>query len=507
MPSFVTGFMVQDSTSCWLLLILPIFLIVIFKWYSNSAVNKTSLPSPPKFPVIGNLHQLGLYPHRTFHSLAQKYGPLMLLHFGKKPVLVVSSAEAAREVMKTHDLVFSSRPKLKMFDILLYGNKDIASAPYGEYWRQLRSICVLHLLSNKRVRSLRGVREEETSIMMEKINHACSANRSVNLSELFSSVTNDVICRAALGRKYGEGSGRKFMELLAKFAELLGSVVMGDYIPWLDWVGHVSGLYGKAYAVAEEFDRFLEEVIEEHDTNRPKEGDGDFVDVLLSVQRTNSMGFPIDRSAIKASILDMFFAGTDTTYTVLDWTMAELLRHPNVMKKLQDEARNVKGDKSHIITEEDTDHMPYLRAVLKETLRLHPPVPLLPPRESMQEIKLLGHHIGAKTHVIVNAWGIARDPVHWDNPQEFKPERFLNSSIDYKGLDFQLIPFGAGRRGCPGTQLAMALNELVIANVVFHFDWSLPNGEQGKDLDMSEAVGLTVHKKIPLLGVALPCNK
>ncbi|XP_028781799.1 cytochrome P450 71A2-like isoform X2 [Neltuma alba] len=498
--------MVQDSTSCWLLLILPISLIVIFKWYSNSAVNKTSLPSPPKLPVIGNLHQLGLYPHRTLHSLAQKYGPLMRLHFGKKPVLVVSSAEAAREVMKTHDLVFSSRPKLKMFDMLLYG-KDVASAPYGEYWRQLRSICVLHLLSNKRVQSLRGVREEETSVMMEKITHACSANTSVNLSELFSSVTNDVICRAALGRKYGEGRGRKFMELLEKFVELVGSFVIGDYIPWLDWVGHVSGLYGKAHAVAAEFDRFLEEVIEEHEANRPKEGDDDFVDVLLSVQSTNSIGFPIDRSAIKALILDMFAAGTDTTYTVLEWTMAELLRHPNVMKKLQDEVRNVKGDKSHTLTEEDIDHMPYLRAVLKETLRLHPPIPLLVPRESMQEIKLLGHHIGAKTHVIVNAWAIARDPVHWDNPQEFKPERFLNSSIDYKGLDFQLIPFGAGRRGCPGTQLAMALNELVIANVLYRFDWSLPKGEQGKDLDMCETVGLTAHKKMPLLGIALPRNK
>ncbi|XP_028781795.1 cytochrome P450 71A3-like [Neltuma alba] len=503
--------MAQDNTS-WLLLILPIFLILLFKWYSKSAISKSSLPSPPKLPVIGNLHQLGLYPHRTLHSLAQKYGPLMLLHLGRKPVLAVSSAEAAREVMKTHDLVFSNRPKLKMFDMLLYG-KDVASAPCGEYWRQLRSICVLHLLSNKMVQSLRGVREEETSIMMEKIKHACSANRSVNLSELFSSIANDVVCsRVALGRKYGEGSGRKFTELRDNFGELMGSSVIGDYIPWLDWLGHVNGFYARAHAVAEEFDRFLEAVVEGH-MNRPKEaydsteGDDDFVDLLLSLQRTNSIGFPIDRSAMKAVILDMFAAGTDTTHTVLGWTMTELLKHPNAMKKLQDEVKNVKRDRSHIITEEDTDHMPYLKAVLKETLRLHPPVPLLMPRESMQEIKLLGHHIDTKTQVAVNAWAAARDPVHWNTPQQFKPERFLNSSIDYKGLDFQLIPFGAGRRGCPGTQLAMALNELVIANVVFHFDWSLPNGEQGKDLDMSETAGLTVHKRVPLQVVALPRNK
>ncbi|KAK4257013.1 hypothetical protein QN277_006660 [Acacia crassicarpa] len=504
MASFLTSSIVQENTS-WLLLILSIFFIVIFKWYSNSATTKTSLPSPPKFPVIGNLHQLGLYPHRTLHSLAQKYGSLMLLHFGKKPVLVVSSAEAAREVMKTHDLVFANRPKMKMFDILLYGSKDVAAAPYGEYWRQLRSICVLHLLSNKKVQSFRGVREEETAMMMEKIKHSCSANKSVNLSELFSSITNDVICRVALGRKCGEENGRNFMEILEKFVELLGTSVVGDFIPWLDWLGDVSGLYGRAHALAKELDQFLEEVIEEH-MNRPREADEDFVDVLLSIQRTSSIGFPIDRSVMKALILDMFAAGSDTTYTILEWTMTEIFRHPYAMKKLQDEVRNVKKDRANKITEDDIDHMPFLKAVLKETLRLHPPVPLLVPRESMQDIQLLGHHISAKTRVIVNTWAIARDPTYWDNPQEFEPERFLNSSIDYKGHDFQLIPFGAGRRGCPGTQLAVALNELVIANIFFHFDWSLPNGLKGEDLDMSETVAITAHKKIPLLGVALPCN-
>lgn len=198
---------------------------------------------------------------------------------------------------------------------------------------------------------------------------------------------------------------------------------------------------------------------------------------------------------------DTFSAGTDTTSTILEWTMTELLRHPNAMKKLQDEVRNVKEEKSHIVTEEHIHHMPYLKAVLKETLRLHPPIPLLVPRESMQDIKLLGHHVCAKTQVIVNAWAISQDPTYWNNPQEFEPERFLDSPIDYKGHDFQLIPFGAGRRGCPGTQLAMALNETVIANIVFHFDWSLLNGQRGEDLDMSETFGLTMHKKIHLIGV------
>ena len=197
----------------------------------------------------------------------------------------------------------------------------------------------------------------------------------------------------------------------------------------------------------------------------------------------------------------MFAAGTDTTSTVLEWAMTELLRHPIVMKKVQDEVRNVAGDRTNL-TEEDLVHMHYLKAVIKETLRLHPPIPLLVPRESMQDIKLQGYHIVSGTRVIINAWTIARDPTYWDQPEEFKPERFMNSSIDVKGNDFQLIPFGAGRRGCPGTMFAMAVNELVLANLLHQFNWALPAGVE--TLDMSETVGLTMHRKSPLAAVAAP---
>ena len=197
----------------------------------------------------------------------------------------------------------------------------------------------------------------------------------------------------------------------------------------------------------------------------------------------------------------MFAAGTDTTYTVLEWAMTELLRHKTVMHKLQDEVRTVVGNKTHV-TEEDLVNMNYLKAVIKETLRLHAPVPLLFPRKSMEDIKLNGYDIEAGTQVIVNAWAIARDPSSWEQPLEFKAERFINSSINYKGLDFEFIPFGEGRRGCPGVFFAIAVNELVLANLVYQFDWKLPDGVAEKDLDMSETVGLTCHRKYPLLAIA-----
>ncbi|GMQ10229.1 hypothetical protein CsSME_00053314 [Camellia sinensis var. sinensis] len=393
----------------------PLFLLLLFLFLCFSLITTTPTdhkslppPSPPKLPIVGNLHQLGLFPHRTLRSLAQKYGPLMQLHFGSVPVLVVSSAVAAREIMKTHDLTFSSRPKTINGSKIVYDCKDVAFSPYGEHWRQVRSICVVHLLSNRMVQSFRNVREEETALMIEKIKNSSSSSSSssVNLTDMFVTLTNDIVCRVALGRKYsGTTGGRSFKELLATLGELIG--------------------------------------------------------------------------------------------------VFNLLKHPQIMKKLQNEVREVAKGKLNI-TEDDLVNMHYLKAVIKESLRIHPPIPLLFPRESIQDAKVMGYDIVAGRQVIVNAWAIARDPFSWEDPEEFRPERFLNSSIDFKGHDFEFIPFGAGRRGCPGTLFAMNVDELALASVVHKFDLSLPDGSSGEDLDMTEAAGITIHKKNPLIVVPTP---
>ncbi|CAA3001759.1 cytochrome P450 71A6-like [Olea europaea subsp. europaea] len=412
--------------ACFLL-----FFIFLYKQFydaaSSSTTRKKLPPSPSRFPVIGNLHQLGLHPHRSLQSLSKRYGPLMLLHLGNVPVLVVSSADAARKVMKDHDLIFSNRPKSSIAERLIYGSKDVAFAPYGEFWRQVRSICVLQLLSNKRVQSFRRIREEETSLMVEKISQLCSSPSPINLSDIFISLTNDIVCRAALGRKYGVGEeGKKFKSLLRDFVGLLGTFCVGDYIPCLAWISKFNGLNAKVEKVAKVFDEFLEGVVEEHrdrkkgerkhDGNTDETGP-DFVDILLEVQSENGDGFQLETDVIKALILDVFAAGSDTTYSMLEWTMAELLRHPAILERLQNEARQVAGRKLEI-TEYDLEKMQYLRAVIKESLRLHTPIPLLVPRESTQSVKLMGYDIAAGTQVIVNAWAIGRDPSSWENPED-----------------------------------------------------------------------------------------
>ena len=193
----------------------------------------------------------------------------------------------------------------------------------------------------------------------------------------------------------------------------------------------------------------------------------------------------------------MFLGGTDTTATTIEWMMAELLKHPNIMKKVQEEVRNVVGKKSKVDVD-DINKMDYLKCVIKETFRLHPAVPLLLPRETSANIKLGGYDVPSDVTVFINVWAIQRDPNWWEKPEEFIPERFENSSVDFKGQDFQFIPFGFGRRGCPGLLFGVASVEYVIANLLYLFDWKLPAGEIGENLDISELYGLTVNKKVPL---------
>ncbi|XP_042037845.1 cytochrome P450 71A6-like [Salvia splendens] len=496
--------MVSLSHFLVVLISTSLFLFFLHKWRRiHSPGSKKRLPpSPPKLPLIGNLHQLGPLPHRSLQSLSRRYGPLMLLHFGTVPVLIVSSAEAAREIMKNQDLIFSNRPQLSIASRLFYNNRDVAFAPYGEYWRQNRSICVLHLLSSKRVQSYRGVREEETSLMVDKIRRLCASSNPVNLSDVMRSLTNDVICRVALGKKYGLGSD--FKEIFGEFGVLLGILPLWEYIPWLRWMRRFDGLDKRVERAAKKMDRFLEVVIQEHRVRERKEGDGgelDFVDILLDFQRENASRSPIEDDTIKAIVLDMFGAGTDTTFTALEWAMAELIRNPEAMKTLQNEVREVAGNKDEI-DEQDLEKMPYLKAVLKESLRLHSPVPLLVPRELTQDTRVLGYDIASGMRVMINVWAISRDPSLWKYPEEFRPERFLGMDIDFRGLHFELTPFGAGRRGCPGITFAVAVDELALAKLVHKFDFRLPNGAKMKELDVSESSGITIHKNYPLLVVA-----
>ncbi|KAG6493689.1 cytochrome P450 71A1-like [Zingiber officinale] len=497
----------------WPLLLLLLLLLLLFVLFSGRGKdNKLLLPnSPPGFPLIGNLHQLGTLPHRSLASLALRHGPVMLLHLGQLPAVFVSSASAASEVLKTHDLVFASRPNSTIADRLFYRSQDVAFAKYGDFWRHVRRVCVLHLLSLRRVRSFRAIREEEVALLVSGVRAAAGGPAPV--SEMITEFTNNVLCRVAFGRKQflELGGGKNVRKMFADLTTLLGEFPVRDFAPSLGWIDYLSGLDSRVNKTALEFDCFIEKVLLEHETRRRKSnGDGgdatvaDFLDILLSSEAAE--GTTLSRDTVKGIILDVLTGGTDTTYTTIEWAMAELIKHPQKMRIAQEEIRRVVGSKE-AIAEETVEAMEYLTAVIKEALRMHPPLPLLVPHEAMDDAEIHGFLIPKGTRVVINAWAIGRDPDSWEQPEEFIPERFLmndSTAVDFMGQHFQLLPFGAGRRSCPGITFAVATARLALANLLCHFDWELPNGKRGEELDMDEEYGVAVHKKSSLILVAKP---
>lgn len=484
-----------------------IFLAAIFKLYFTKNARKgpqSNLPpSPPRLPIIGNLHQLGKMPHISLHLLAEKLGPIMFLQLGEIPTVIVSSADMAREVMKTHDLPFSSRPQLYSAKWLFYDCTNIVFSPYGDYWRHVRKICILELLSAKRVQSYSTVRVDEVSRLVQRIKVASLG--LVNITKLLGLYANDVLCRVVLGRNFstgGEYDQHGFQSMLEEYQELLGGFSVGDFFPSKEFINTLTGHKSRLQRTFRRFDKFFDEVIEEHrETVRKKLDNKDLLDILLDVQKDETSEMPLTMENVKAILLDMFAAGTDTTFITLDWTMTELMINPSAMKKAQKEVRSIVGERE-VVSENDLPQLHYLKAVVKEVYRLHPPVPTLVPRESTEAVTINGYLIPAKTRIFANVWAIGRDPKTWEDPDTFNPDRFVGSSIDFKGQDFELLPFGAGRRGCPGITFGIAIVELALAQLVHTFDWELPPGIQAKDLDLTETFGITTHKITDLTLVA-----
>ncbi|KAJ4822754.1 hypothetical protein Tsubulata_004139 [Turnera subulata] len=480
----------------FLSVLLLISLLYLLKHAKTETLNLP--PSPPRLPIIGNLHQLSKPLNRCLFTLSEKYGPLMLLHLGQAPFLIVSSPEVAEKVTKTQDVAFAGRPQTRVSSVLSYGCLDVAFSPYGDYWRQARQICVVELLSQKRVQAFQLVREEEVAAMMDKIRLASAKPAVVDLSDMCLTVTSNIVSRSALGRVYGNGSGDKsFGEFSKKAVDLLTHFCFQDMLPSLGWMDNLTGLAGKLETTFRAFDKFLDQVIEEHQ-NAHKEDSSDakdIVDILLRLQKDGGLDIDLTIDGLKAILMDMFVGGTDTTAAAMEWAMSELVKNPSIMKKAQEEVRRAVGKKP-CPSESDLSEMVYLKCILKESMRLHSPAIIA--RETSESVKLEGYDIPPKTRVLINAWAFQRDPKAWDRPEEFIPERFANSSVDFRGQDSRFMPFGGGRRLCPGLSFAIVEAELVLANLLYLFNWELPDGMPAESLDMTDSKAM-VHRETPLL--------
>ncbi|KAM7275400.1 hypothetical protein ACFE04_017266 [Oxalis oulophora] len=479
---------------CSTILILSYLLKIL--WFKN---HSELPPSPPKLPLIGNLHQLGKLPHRSFHALSAIYGPIMFLQSGKVPTIVVSSSEIVKQILKHHDIEFSNRPNVRAAQTFFYGATDVGFASYSEYWKQLKKIIVTHFLSTKKVQSFKLLMEQEIADMIDTLRVKDGAS-AINLGEMLRNVTANVVSRATMSRKFDEHIS--FGETAKIAAEILGEFCFRDFFPSLGLLDYLTGFESRLKQTSKRLDAYLEHIIEERKDHISKSefydhDHKDFMDVLLD----GSLGGNIDLTPdnIKANIFEVFLGGTGTTSTTVEWAMAELVKNPNTMTRVQEEVRRMVGNKTRI-EENDIASMVYLKCVIKETLRLHPPAPLLVPRESpsSESIRLGGYDIPPKTRVYINAWAIHMDKNVWHDPDQFKPERFLDRDVDFTGNDGAYMPFGIGRRRCPGINFAMVQTEIALANLLYWFDWKLPPGEYVEIFDMSETLGLVVHKTKPL---------
>ncbi|KAL5735694.1 hypothetical protein ACOSQ2_030482 [Xanthoceras sorbifolium] len=485
--------------------VLLTFLLFVFMTLRSWKKSKNLPPGPWKLPLIGNMHQLvGSLPHRRLRDLSKKYGPLMHLQLGELSLILISSPEMAKEMMKHHDINFAQRPHFLGGDIITYNYTDIAFSPYGDYWRQLRKICTLELLSSKRVQSFRSIREEEVSNVIRSI--ASNTGLPINLTQILFSLTNDITARAAFGGKCKDKTA--FISYTQKVIELTEGFSLADMFPSVKLLEVLSGIRSELQKVRQEADKILDNIINEHTACKDTGTVGgceekDLVHVLLNLQDQGDLEVPLTTDNIKAVIQGLFMAATETSSTMLNWAVLEMLKNPRVLEKAQAEVRQV-FDRKGNVDEAGLHELEYLKSVIKETFRLHPATPLLVPRECRESCKIDGYDIPIGSKVLVNAWAIGRNPKYWTDTESFYPERFLGRSIDYKGANFELIPFGAGRRMCPGLTFGIANIELPLANLLYHFDWKLPNGTKNEDLDMTESFGSTVGRKNDLYLIPIP---
>ncbi|GAV71740.1 p450 domain-containing protein [Cephalotus follicularis] len=482
-----------------LALVAFVFVLTTLLWKTNTK-SKILPPGPRGLPIFGNLFVPGKHPQRDLHRLSQTYGPIMYLQLGFAPAIVVSSPNAAKLFLKTYDLNFASRAQLEVAKHLGYEQKNLIFAQYGSYWRTMRKMCTLELLTNLKINSFKTMRKEELDLLIEHIKEAARDGVAVDLSAKVSSLSAGMTCRMIFGKKYLDKDldGRGFKAVIQEALKLLGTPNLADYFPQIASLD-LQGLTKRTKAVAKVLDAFLEKIINEHihlvDENRNK----DFVDVLLGFMGSEETEYRIGREHIKANILDMLMAATDTSATAIEWALSELMRHPKIIKKLQKELEEKVG-LERMAEESDLESLEYLHMVVKETLRLHPVAPLLG-HESLEDCTVNGFYIPKKSRIIINLWAIGRDPCAWADAEKFFPERFVGKDIDLNGRDFQLLPFGSGRRGCPGMHLALTIVKSVLAQLVHCFDWELPNYMSPTELDMTEEFSLVTPRAEPLLAI------
>ncbi|KAL5203476.1 hypothetical protein ABZP36_014428 [Zizania latifolia] len=465
-------------------------------------------PGPRPWPVVGNLRQIKPVRCRCFQEWAERYGPIVSVWFGSSLNVVVSTSELAKEVLKEHDQQLADRPRNRSTQRFSRNGQDLIWADYGPHYIKVRKLCNLELFTPKRLEALRPIREDEVTAMVESVHRAAtepgSERKPIVVRNHLAMVAFNNITRLAFGKRFINANGdideqgREFKTIVNNGIKIGASLSVSEYIWYLRWLYPLNEELYKTHN--ERRDRLTKKIIEEHAKALKESGAKQhFVDALFTLREQ----YDLNDDTVIGLLWDMITAGMDTTVISVEWTMAELVRNPRVQKKLQEELDHVVGH-DRVMSETDFQNLPYLQAVVKESLRLHPTTPLMLPHKVSKNVKIGGYNIPKGANVMVNVWAIARDPKNWSNPLEYRPERFMEESVDIKGNDFRVLPFGAGRRVCPGAQLGINLVASMVGHLLHHFEWSLPEGTKPEDVDMMESGGIVTFMATSLQAVAKP---
>ncbi|XP_015881978.2 geraniol 8-hydroxylase [Ziziphus jujuba] len=460
-------------------------------------------PGPKPLPIIGNLHQLGNKPHKSLAELAEIHGPLMTMKLGQVTTIVVSSAAMAKEILQTHDQNFSNRA---IPDAIRAQQHDVNALPWipvSKLWRTLRKICNIQLFSTKILDNNQNLRQRKVQELVADVHKSSLTGEAVDMGSAAFTTTVNLMSNTVFSIDLTDPSSdmaAEFRESVMKIMEGAGKPNLGDYFPLLRKIDphgirrSMTIHFGKILDV---LDRMMNERLQFRKLPGSSRKN-DVLDTLLDIIEENSE--EINKFQIQHLLLVLFVAGTDTTASTFQWAMAELLRKPEILSKARAELEKIIGI-GNPIEESDIARLPYLQAIVKETFRLHPALPLLLPRKAEADVEIGGIVIPKGAQLFINAWAIGRDPSTWDDPNSFNPERFLGSEMDVKGTSFGLIPFGGGRRICPGLPLATRMLYLMLASLIHSFDWKLEDGIKPEDVNMEDKFGISLEMAQPLRAV------
>ncbi|XP_060181347.1 geraniol 8-hydroxylase-like [Lycium barbarum] len=462
-------------------------------------------PGPSPWPIIGNLHSLGAKPHISLANLAKIYGPIVSLRLGQITTVVISSSSMAKQVLKNQDQAFSTRFIPNALQAHNHYKFSVPWLPICTQWRILRRILNTNILSSNRLDANQHLRSQKVKELIAYCTKCSQEGAALDVGQAAFKTNLNLLSNTLFSKDLVDpfsNSEVELKEVIWSIAAEAGKPNLVDFFPILERIDpqgirrRITIQFGKLFKL---FDDLIDERLEEK--RRGCSEKSDVLEVLLNISTKNPE--EIDQNHIKSMFLDLFAAGTDTTTSTLEWAMAELLRQPEIMKKVQAELAKVIG-KGKSVEETDASRLPYLQCIIKETLRMHPPFPLLVPRKVEQDVELCDYIIPKGSQVLINAWAIGRDSTFWEDPLVFKPERFWNSDLDMRGKHFELIPFGVGRRICPGLPLALRMVPVMLGSILNSFNWKLEEDIGPEELAMEEKFGITLAKAHPLRAIPSP---